>query len=142
MIASAVAVEVSGRYSTPALTVTVSQDGEHDGNAILLETLAHYAVDVSGVYQLPINLGRRASPYVIGGGGYLRQLHEGRLLVETGHTVHAGGGVRFWLRGGSAASRALGLRAEARYVRRSGGVDFADQTRAYPSFSLLAFAGF
>jgi hypothetical protein len=136
-------IEAGGVYATPQLTVTVSQDAELDGAASASETLAHYAFEVSGVYLIPrVTLGARMRPYLIGGGGYLRQLHEGRLRLETGSTIHAGGGVRYWLRGGAPRQRAAGLRAEARYVRRAGGIEFAGASRAFPSVSLLAFIGF
>jgi hypothetical protein len=78
----------------------------------------------------------------VAGGGYLRQLHEGRLKVETGATFHVGGGLRYWVRGGRASQRSLGARAEVRYVRRTGGIDFEEQSRSFPRLSLLAFAGF
>jgi hypothetical protein len=137
------AVEVGGTYGTPQLGVTITQDNEADPTTLVSERIEQYTVDVSGVFQLSrVNLGRRARPYVTGGGGYLRQLHAGRLLLETGSTIHLGGGIRYWLRGGLTAARALGVRADTRVVHRSGGVDFEDRSRTYPVFSLLGFVGF
>jgi hypothetical protein len=121
----------------------ISDDAEADANVQLGEDVLQYTVDVSGLWQVPgIALGRRVRPYVIGGGGYLRQLHEGRLVAETGNLFHAGGGVYVWLTGGSNSARAIGLRAEARFVRRSGGIEFEDASRNYPAFSVLGFVGF
>lgn len=137
------AVEVGGTYSKPRLDVVISDDAEADANVQLGEDVLQYTVDVSGLWQVPgIALGRRVRPYVIGGGGYLRQLHEGRLVAETGNLFHAGGGVYVWLTGGSNSARAIGLRAEARFVRRSGGIEFEDASRNYPAFSVLGFVGF
>jgi hypothetical protein len=137
------AVEVGGTYGTPQLGVTITQDNEADPTTLVSERIEQYTVDVSGVFQLSgVKLGRRARPYVTGGGGYLRQLHAGRLLLETGTTIHLGGGIRYWLRGGLTPTRALGVRADARVVHRSGGVDFEDRSRTYPVFSLLGFVGF
>jgi hypothetical protein len=34
------------------------------------------------------------------------------------------------------------VRADARYVRRAGGIDFEDSGRSYPVISVLGFAGF
>ena len=65
-----------------------------------------------------------------------------RALVETGRLYHAGGGLRVWLRGGDGQRRDLGLRADVRYVWRTGGVAFEEGTRRFPAASLLAFAGF
>ena len=137
----AFAVEVAGTYSKPRLAVTISQDGEAGDAPSLSEGISQYVIDVSGIYLLPINVGRRARTYAIGGAGYLRQLHEGRLLVETGATIQFGAGASYWLGGGDRKRRGWGLRGEARFVRRVGGVDFEDQARSFPSFSFLVFAG-
>lgn len=135
-------VELGGLYATPQLTVNISRDAEHDGGVTASEALAHYGVEISGVYLIPGPAGWRLRPYVIGGGGYLRQLHEGRLRLETGSTVHAGGGLRYWIVGGRTGRLAVGARAEARYVRRNAGIDFEDASRTFPSLSLLALIGF
>ena len=49
--------------------------------------------------------GSRLAPFVAGGAGYLRQLHEDRTLAETGQIYYAGGGARYWLRGGHGTGR-------------------------------------
>ena len=136
-----IALELSGAYATPQLGVTVSQDPEVSGNGFVSERVSQYNIDVSGIYQLPIDVGRRVRTYALGGAGYLRQLHEGRLLAETGGTIHVGGGVQYWLRGHDGRRRAFGVRGEARFVRRSGGIDFEDKARSFPSMSVLFFAG-
>jgi hypothetical protein len=137
------ALEVAGTYARPELGVTISQDSEVTEAVRVTERVSQYTVDVSGVFQVPrVRIGSRLRPYAVAGAGYLRQLHEDRLLAETGAVYHVGGGVRYWLRGGSATSRALGVRADARYVRRAGGIDFEDSGRSYPVISVLGFAGF
>ena len=137
------ALEVGGTYATPRLAVTIAGDMEAQDVGTVTEQVSQYSIDVSGIYQVPgLALGNRMRPYLIGGGGYLRQLHEGRLLVETGRTFHAGGGLQYWFRGGQGKARPLGVRAEGRYVRRTGGIDFEDAARSFPSFTVLAFAGF
>ena len=59
-------------------------------------------------------LGRRLRPFASGGAGYLRQLHEDRTLVETGQVYYAGGGARYWLRGGARVAALVGLRGDVR----------------------------
>jgi hypothetical protein len=141
--ARSLALEVGATYARPRLAITVTGDSETDGPVVIGEDVSQYTIDLSGVYQLPgMSLGSRIRPYVTGGGGYIRHLHEARELAETGRTLHVGGGVRLWLRGGSAVSRALGIRADTRFVYRTGGVDFEDKARGYPVFSVLGFAGF
>jgi hypothetical protein len=136
-------LEVGGSYATPQLGVTISQDDELGEGASASERIEQYAVDVSGVYLIPrLAVASRLRPYVVAGGGYLRQLHEGRLKVETGGTFQVGGGLRYWWRGGRPNQRSLGARAEVRYVRRSGGIEFEEQGRGFARVSLLAFAGF
>jgi hypothetical protein len=138
----ALAIEAGGSYAAPQLGVTISADPELAAGVALSERVSQYAVDVSAVYQLPLSIGRRVRPYALGGGGYLRQLHEGRVLVETGSTMHAGGGVQYWLRGGRADSRSLGARGEIRYIRRVGAIEFEDKARSFPAVSILAFFTF
>jgi hypothetical protein len=136
-------LEVGGLYATPRLETTISQDDELGEGAFASEQIEQYAVEVSGVYLIPnLTVASRLRPYVIAGGGYLRQLHEGRFKVETGSTMHLGAGLRYWWRGGRVNQRSLGARAEVRYVRRTGGIDFEEQARSFPRVSLLAFAGF
>jgi hypothetical protein len=140
----ALALEVGGAYTSPQLVVSISQDAEAGDQASASEQLSQYAVEVSGIYQLArFGWGSRARPYALAGAGYLRQLHEGRLRLETGGTVHAGGGVQYWLRGGpNQRRRPVGARFEARVVYRTGGIDFEDKVRAFPSLSALVFVGF
>ena len=137
------ALEVGATYGAPELAISVSQDTEAGPTTQIAETTTQYTVDVSALFQIPgVKLGSRLRPYALGGGGYLRQLPEGRLLVETGHTIHLGGGLRYWLRGGAITQRAFGLRAEARAVRRGGGINFEDARPVYPAFSVMGFVGF
>lgn len=139
----ALAVEGGFSYLRPQLAVTISGDPELDGGATVTERLSQYGVEASAVYHLTaISLGPRLRPYVLGGGGYLRQLHEDRLLAENGATIHAGGGLQYWISGGAPRQRAMGARVEARVVRRTGGIDFEDRARVYPTLGVLAFVGF
>ena len=80
-------------------------------------------------------------PSSSGGAAFLRQLHEDRTLAETGQIYYAGGGARYWLRGGHGAGRAVGLRGDARVNFRRNGIDFEDTMRTYPTFSLSVFVG-
>lgn len=141
-VTRSIAIEAGGSYTKPQLAIAISEDSESPDTTSIVDEITQYTVDVAGVIQLPLRLGGRSRPYAIAGGGYLRQLGDDRLLVETGRVFHVGGGIRYWLRGGAATDRALGVRVEARYVHRTGGLDFEDRSRGYPSFSLLAFAGF
>jgi hypothetical protein len=136
------AVEVGGSVARPQVTVRVTGDTEALAELDVTERVSEYAVGASGLVYLPYRFGARSRPYVIGGAEYLRQLHDDRLLVETGRLAFAGGGVRYWLRGAAGSRRALGLRGEVSLVFRTGGIDFEDRGRRYPRLSALGFIGF
>ena len=56
----------------------------------------------------------------LAGAGYLRQLHQDRTLIEHGQIFYAGGGLRYWLRGGDGMTVARSACAPTR-ARRGGG---------------------
>ena len=136
-----VALEVGATLAHPQIGVGISGDAESAAQALPGETLQQYLFDGGVNWQLPIDVGRRLAPFVTAGAGYLRQLHEDRTLAETGQVYYAGGGARYWLRGGHGAARPAGLRGEFRLNRRRRGIDFEDKMRAYPTVSILFFIG-
>jgi hypothetical protein len=138
------AFEIGASYSRPVVAVGISADREAgDVPRLADQQLRQYVIDASGMWQIQqLSFGTRARPYVTAGGGYLRQLDADRVRAVTGKIFHVGGGVRYWLRGGDAAHRALGLRAEARAEFRGGGFDFEEKTRVFPTLNLFLFFGF
>ncbi len=137
------AMEVAGGFAKPRLAIEISEDPESQPVTLSDERISQYTIDVNVNWQLPgVRLGSRARAYVIGGGGYLRQLYQDRVKAETGSIAYAGGGLRYWLRGGDAASGAFGLRGEARVQARRHGIDFSGELRAFPVLSVMAFVGF
>lgn len=135
----AFALAVGSTIARPRLAVAITGDSEA-GPVDVSETVTQYTVDLSAVWRLPWGgRPRRVAPYVIGGAGYIRHLHEDRLRVDTGRTVHLGGGLFHAL---GAARLPWGVRADARWVRRTGGVGFDDRARHSVALSLLAYAAF
>jgi hypothetical protein len=133
-------IEGGFAWSQPSLTVVLSQDVEAAAATLDAERLSQLTIDAGLVWQLPKPvLGGRLRPFVSGGGGYLRQLYEEHTLVETGRIFYAGGGVRYWLRGGDGSRRAVGLRGDVRAMWRMNGVDFEDKTRVGPTVSVMLF---
>jgi len=142
-LSRAFSVEVAGTFSSPQLAVHISQDAESAPETDITEAIGQFTLEVSGLWHLPgRSMGARARPYLIGGGGYLRQLHEERYLVETGGVAYGGGGVHYWFRAPRRGQRALGVRGEAALVVRSRGIEFEDKRRAYPRLSALGFIAF
>jgi hypothetical protein len=70
-------------------------------------------------------------------------VYEGRVLVEDGAVVSAGGGIRHTLTSrGFGPWRAVGVRAEGRVQILTGGVTFDGGPQWRPSVSAGVFAGF
>jgi hypothetical protein len=136
-----IALEGGFTVSHPRIGFSIANDPESAAQDLPGEQLQQYVFDAGVNWQLPINAGRKAAPFVAGGIGFLRQLHEDRMLAETGRIYYAGGGARYWLRGGIGSTRPIGVRAEGRLNMRTQGIDFEDTTRTYPTFSLFMFIG-
>ena len=138
-----VTVEFGVSYQQPGITTSLAQDAEAPAVTIDAERLSQYVFDAAVLWQLPrFKFGTRARPFVIGGGGYLRQLYQERTLVEHGSVYYAGAGIRYWLRGGDGSTRAFGIRADGRLQWRLDGVEFESKTRVGPGFTALAFFEF
>ena len=77
-------------------------------------------------------------PFVAAGGGYIRELHDGYGVVETGNEIHGAVGIKYWFTNGK---HRLGLRADIGLISRSGGVDFDAALHALPTDSTGIDAG-
>lgn len=137
------AVEVRGSLRRPTLTTTITGDTEASGTFTASEDVAEYVVDGSVLYHPGWGaIGSRTRVYLLAGGGYLRQLHDDDVLVETGTTAHAGAGARVWVTGGAGRGLDAGVTADVRWVVRRDGITFRDGSRSLPAFSIGAFVGF
>jgi hypothetical protein len=138
------AVEAGFVMTRPIVTTRVTDDIEDADDLTLEEDLEQYFVDVGAVLLLDrFSIGDRTVPFVSGGAGYLRQLHEGRTLVETGQVYHLGGGVRHWLRmRDTGFLRAAGLRVDARIYMLANGFAFEDSVRPHGAISGALFLTF
>jgi hypothetical protein len=136
------AVEFGVAFTRPHIGVEIAGDAEAPSQELPGERLQQYVIGGGVTWQMRIRMGARMAPFVSGGAAFLRQLHEDRTMAETGQIYYAGGGARYWLRGGHGAGRAYGLRGDARLNLRRKGIDFEDKMRIYPTFSLSVFVGF
>lgn len=130
-VSRALALEAGFVYAQPKLSLRVSGDAEGAADTTAAEALNHYLFDGSLVLHLTRAsfAGGRGIPFVSGGAGYVRDLHEGKELVETGTEYHAGGGLKYWLGDGT---RRFGVRVEGGFTSREGGFDFQDERRTTP----------
>jgi hypothetical protein len=140
-VTSRVALEGGMSFAQPRIAFAIARDAEAPAQELVGEKLDQYQIDANLTWQLPVGLGPRLAPFATIGAGYLRQLHEDRVLAETGQIYFGGAGARYWLKGGHGAARALGLRGDVRVAVRKGGIDFENRKRAYPSVSLMLFVG-
>ena len=109
-------VEGSLGVARPTLTSSLSADVENAPPVEASETLTEYVIEGGGLWQLSTNTRRRWTPFVSGGGGVTRHVHEGRTLIESGVDGYAGGGLLYRWR-----PRA-GLRLDGRVRFLSGGI--------------------
>jgi hypothetical protein len=125
-----ITVEGGLQFSRPQVATSVGDDAEDAAPLVARERLSQYVIE--GGVRVAVMRARfgRAAPFVTGGAGYLRQLHEGNTLVETGVVGYLGGGLLAPLvtrpRG---FPRDLGLRADLRIYVRDSGFDFEENRR-------------
>jgi hypothetical protein len=136
------AAETGVSYGRPEVQTTISSDAELAASSTVLATerLHEYVFDASVVYQ-PRGwqfADGRARLFLLAGAGYLRDLHEQRFVIEHGVRYHLVGGAKylFAVRPGRLI-RGLGVRLDARFYLRDGGVELAEES-ARPAGALGA----
>lgn len=115
------------------LTTRITQDPEA-ANATVSEPVTLYLLE-TGVAAHPARWHRgRSAPFVSAGIGYLRQLHDGRTLVEGEQTWYVGGGLRYPF-GDRAAHgvKSAALRLELRATILPGGLALDGATHILPA---------
>jgi hypothetical protein len=130
-LSRALSVEGGVRFTRPVVSMDVSDDAEDAPNVTLEETMSRYVFDGSLLFHFTgaAFAGGRGVPFVQAGAGYVRELHSGSELVETGAEYHAGGGIKLWF--GTGQNR-LGLRADLGVSFRDGGFGAEDSSRTLP----------
>lgn len=121
-------LEVTGSYAAPQLSASVTNDVENADDVLIDETITQLAMDVALLYEFHNDRTSRPNvPFIMGGGGFSRELHEGQTLIETGQSFFAGVGVKgYFMRG--QVRRSIGLRFDGRAVFKTNGVTLDDKT--------------
>ena len=132
-------VEGGAVFGRRRMPLSISGDPEAAPQELEGESLHHYVFDAGLAWELRRPRRPRLRTFVVGGAGYLRQLHQDRTLIESGQLYYAGGGAKYWLRHRPDSSRSLGLRGDVRLNVRRKGIDFENKARLYPSLSLSLF---
>lgn len=137
-------LEASGSYGVSNLRTRISSDVEGIPDVTAREPIQQYTVEGALLMDLPQwRLGTRILPFVAAGGGYLRHLHENKMLVEDGGLWHIGGGANLVLRSRpDALIKALGIRLDGRALFRIGGVAFDNRSRTSVAVGVTTFARF
>jgi hypothetical protein len=131
-VAKSAAVEAGIQLARPVLSSQLSGDAESAPDVTATERLTRLVVDGSLVLHLSglSFAGGKGVPFVLGGGGYIRELHEKNEVIETGREYHAGAGLHLWFGQGK---HRLGLRTEVGVSVRNGGADFSDTKHTLPT---------
>ena len=141
-LSRAIRAEMAAGYGTAQLSSKVSADLEQVADTTVRTPVTQIVVETGILAQRSRWRARRVQPFVTAGVGYLREMYEGRTLIETGSAVYVGGGLYY---GGASARprhRAPGLRVDLRgYVRR-GGVASTTMVHAAPELTATMFVRF
>jgi hypothetical protein len=107
----------------PSLRVSISADAENAAPVEATSAVTEYLVEGGGAWRFASNA-RRWTPFVSGGAGVARHVHEGRALAETAVSGYAGAGTVYALgsTGAPPASRRSGLRFDVRLHLMHGGI--------------------
>lgn len=105
------------------MRTSITADAESAAPLTSVERVDQYVFDASLVMTCSaLGAGGRLVPFILAGRGYLRQLHEGRTLIEHGQVYHAGGGVEYALFTRTTGFlRSTGVRGDARLQVLRGG---------------------
>lgn len=137
-------VEAAASYVRPQLRTTISRDAEGAAETTATEPIGQLIVAGEALVSLSRwrTPGTRVTPFVSAGAGYLRQLHDGAVLAETGWTYQLGGGVKVVLATRSASRlRVIGLRGQVRAIGRTNGVALDTRSHLSPALSASLFFG-
>lgn len=126
-----VAVQGGFRVAQPSVSYRLSGDAEDAASISAQEDLARYVFTGSLLIHLrQMSPGVSTVPFIAAGAGYVRDLHQGNELMETGTELHGVVGLKHWFN--STARRRFGIRGEAGVSRIDGGFDFRDKSRLVP----------
>jgi hypothetical protein len=140
-LTTALQLEGSASHAAPTLRTRIRSDAEGVPDLTLAETVDQWTIEAALVAHLARwRFGTRSVPFLSVGVGYLRQLHEGGTLVETGRTYQGGGGVNVQLkRAGDRRLKSAGLRLGARAVVRTAGASIDSRAHVAPVVDVSMF---
>ena len=114
-------LEAAMTVGWPELTTSLSADAEGAPAVDATESVTEYVITGGAVWRFT-GPRRRWTPFVSGGAGVARHVHEDQTLIESGVDSYVGGGLIFPLGSPPASAPRSGLRLDARLHLLSGGV--------------------
>jgi hypothetical protein len=140
-VAGTLVVEADASYARPELRITTSNDVESAAGVTAVERLQQFTIGGGATWYAPTS--RRVAPFVSGGGGYLRQLHDRALLVQTGRYYQFGGGaVYLFASRPDQRMKATGIRLDVRAIVFKDGVAFDGGSHIAPTLAGSFFVRF
>lgn len=132
-IARSASIEAGLLFARPGASSRLTGDAEQAPDITATERLTRLVADGSLVLHLTglSFAAGKGVPFVLGGGGYIRELHEKNEVIETGREYHAGAGLHFWF--GTGGRHRLGVRTDLGVSLRTGGADIASTRRTVPT---------
>ena len=121
------------QFSKPKVEVRLTGDFEDAPSTTASDSVTSYLFTGSLLYHF----GRpqaKFRPFVAGGGGHVRDVHDGNNVVDTGIEFHGGGGFKWWLSQGRSSK--LGLRGDIVASFRDGGVGAEEERRVVPTAAI------
>lgn len=137
--------EMSAAYGTEQLSSQILADAEVVGATTVRTPVTRVSIEGGILAQRSRWRARRVQPFATAGVGYLREMYEGRTLIESGSAIYAGGGlyyVRASTRTRPGRLEATGLRVDLRANVRRGGVASATNVHTAPEVMATLFARF
>jgi hypothetical protein len=139
----ALMVEGSFAFNPTRLTTKVSDDREALSTATATSAVRQFAIEGGVVVRPPGLALAKAAPFAAAGAGYLRHLHEGGTLVQSGLSLYVGGGVEYSVRPGldrdGARQTMMGIRVDVRGVLLRDGALLDDHAHLVPGVGVSVF---
>jgi hypothetical protein len=140
-VAGTLVVEADASYTRPELRIEIANDVENAAPVTAVEPIQQFTIGAGATWYVPS--ARRLAPFLTGGAGYVRQLHEHAVLVDTGRYYQVGGGVAYLLASRTRGwLKASGIRADARAIVFSDGVAVDGGRHAAPAVTGSFFVRF
>lgn len=137
LVSRTFAIEGAAGVTRSELQTHITGDIEGADPITVMERINQFTIEAGLLAHLRALsfAGGKAVPFVSGGGGYLRQLHDGETLATDGGSGYFGGGLKYGLRERPRGwAKAFGLRADVRMRIHKGGFDLGEQkVRLHPS---------